>query len=100
MKTAIRNNATFPSPFTGKDPRKGWRVQLNYINCNEQRDRETGFGYFGARYGSRADDDVAQRRPDGGQVPEPFAVCLLCVESSEAGGSGRERIQRKNGRIC
>ena len=33
MKTAIRNNATFPSPFTGKE-----------------RDRETGFSYFGARY--------------------------------------------------
>ena len=33
MKTAIRNNATFPSPFTGKE-----------------RDEETGYGYFGARY--------------------------------------------------
>ncbi len=33
MKTAIRNNATFPSPFTGKE-----------------KDSETGYCYFGARY--------------------------------------------------
>ena len=36
--------------FTGNDPRKGWRIPLNEIKYNEQRDEETGFGYFGARY--------------------------------------------------
>lgn len=36
--------------FTGHDPRKGWRIPLNRIKYNEQRDEETGYGYFGARY--------------------------------------------------
>ena len=45
--------------FTGNDPRKGWRIPLNEIKYNEQRDEETGFGYLpqqvrqayhGARY--------------------------------------------------
>ena len=36
--------------FTGNDPRKGWRIPLNRIKYNEQRDEETGYGYFGARY--------------------------------------------------
>ena len=40
----------YPSPFTGKGPRKGWRTPLNRIKYSEQRDEETGFGYFGARY--------------------------------------------------
>lgn len=31
-------------------PRKGWRIPLNEIKYNEQRDEETGYGYFGARY--------------------------------------------------
>ena len=39
-----------PFTFTGKDPRKGWRTPLNQIKCSEQRDEETGYGYFGARY--------------------------------------------------
>lgn len=36
--------------FTGNAPRKGWRIPLNEIKYNEQRDEETGYGYFGARY--------------------------------------------------
>ena len=36
--------------FTDKGPRKGWRTPLNIINDSEQRDEETGYGYFGARY--------------------------------------------------
>ena len=36
--------------FTGNDPRMGWRIPLNEIKYNEQRDDETGYGYFGARY--------------------------------------------------
>lgn len=36
--------------FTGKGPRKGWRTPLNGIKYSEQRDEETGYGYFGARY--------------------------------------------------
>ena len=44
---------------TGHDPRKGWRIPLNEIKYNEQRDEETGYGYLprqarqayhGARY--------------------------------------------------
>ena len=44
---------------TGNDPRKGWRITLNRIKYNEQRDEETGYGYLphqarqahhGARY--------------------------------------------------
>ena len=49
----------YPSSFTGNDPRKGWRIPLNRIKYNEQRDEETGYGYLphqarqahhGARY--------------------------------------------------
>ena len=40
----------YPSYSPGKDPRKGWRIPLNEIKYNEQRDEETGYGYFGARY--------------------------------------------------
>ena len=36
--------------FTGDAPRKGKRIPLNIIRYNEQRDEETGYGYFGARY--------------------------------------------------
>ena len=39
---------TFPS--TGKAPRKGSRTPLNKNKYSEQRDEETGYGYFGARY--------------------------------------------------
>ncbi|MBQ3944273.1 MAG: RHS repeat-associated core domain-containing protein [Alphaproteobacteria bacterium] len=35
---------------TGKDPRKGWRTPLKNIKYSEQRDEETGYSYFGARY--------------------------------------------------
>ena len=36
--------------FTGNAPCKGKRIPLNTIKYNEQRDEETGYGYFGARY--------------------------------------------------
>ena len=36
--------------FTGNAPRKGKRIPLKTNKYNEQRDEETGFGYFGARY--------------------------------------------------
>ena len=42
------NDITFS--FTGKDPRKGTRTPQNHIKCSEQRDGETGYGYFGASY--------------------------------------------------
>ena len=38
------------SSFTGKGPRQGWRTPLSNIIYSEQRDEETGYGYFGARY--------------------------------------------------
>ena len=40
----------YPFVFTGNAPRKGNRAPLNQINCSEERDEETGYGYFGARY--------------------------------------------------
>ena len=39
-----------PASFTGKAPRKGSRTPLNKNKYSEQRDEETGYGYFGARY--------------------------------------------------
>ena len=42
--TQMHNN------FTGKAPRKGSRTPLNKNKYSEQRDEETGYGYFGARY--------------------------------------------------
>ena len=48
--TTYKSPLFFHSSSTGNDPRKGWRIPLNEIKYNEQRDEETGFGYFGARY--------------------------------------------------
>ena len=31
--------------FTGNDPRKGWRIPLNEIKYNEQRNEKTCYGY-------------------------------------------------------
>ncbi len=59
--------AGLPVDIHQQGPRKGWRIPLNKIKCNEQRDEEpskgnrapqnrikcseeTGYGYFGARY--------------------------------------------------
>ena len=39
-----------PFIFTGNDPRKGWRIPLDEIKYNEQKDYESGFHYYGARY--------------------------------------------------
>ena len=36
--------------FTGKAPREGNRTPMNKIKYSEERDPETGFSYFGARY--------------------------------------------------
>ncbi len=35
-----------PFVFTGNAPRKGNRTPLNQINCSEERDAETGYGYL------------------------------------------------------
>ena len=70
--------------FTGKDPREGWRTPQNKNKCSEQRDEETGFEY------ETAGETPAYQRPDGGQIPAHFTVCLLCLESVEAGGSRLE----------
>ena len=50
LKTRTKTVFLCPFVFTGNDPRKGWRIPLNEIKYNEQRDEETGYGYFGARY--------------------------------------------------
>ena len=39
-------NAVYPFVFTGNDPRKGWRIPLNIIRYNEQRDKETGYNEY------------------------------------------------------
>ena len=36
-------------------------------------------------YGPRAHDHVAQRRPDGRQIPVHLPICLLRVEPCQAG---------------
>lgn len=41
---------SFHFAFTGIDPRKGWRTPLDKNRYSEQRDEETGYGFFGARY--------------------------------------------------
>mgnify|MGYP002623809864 CR=1 FL=1 len=38
------------SAFTDNVPRKGKRIPLKTNKYNEQRDEETGYGYFGVRY--------------------------------------------------
>jgi len=48
--TASKNERVSAYVFTGNAPRKGKRIPLNEIKYNEQRDEETGYGYFGARY--------------------------------------------------
>ena len=42
-----RTKAVWSYPFvsTGNDPRKGWRIPLNEIKYNEQRNEETCYGY-------------------------------------------------------
>ena len=68
----------YPLPFTGNDPRKGWRIPLNEIKYNEQRDEETGYGYFGARY---MDHELMTMwlsvDPMAGKYPgiSPYAYC-------------------------
>ena len=71
--TQMHNN------FTGKDPRKGTRTPLNQIKCNEQRDEETGYGYFGARYMDHelmtmwlSVDPMADKYPS----ISPYAYCV------------------------
>ena len=119
-------------------------IQDSVAFTGKERDNETGYGYFGARYmdhelmtmwlsvdpmadkypsispyaycawnpvilidpegkenviyvvnlqgkNARVDVDVALRRPDGGQVSEHFAVCLLRLEPSEVGGMSRNK---------
>ena len=50
LQNRIQTMRFSPFLFTGKAPRKGKRIPLNEIKYNEQRDKETGYGYFGARY--------------------------------------------------
>ena len=99
LDTANQNHASitrfFVTTFTGNAPRKGKRIPLKTNKYNEQRDEETGYGYLPhqarqahhgvAVYGSRADDHVAERRPDGRQVPGHQPVRLLHLESREVG---------------
>ena len=40
----------YPFVFTGEVPCKEVRTPMNSITLSEERDEETGYGYFGARY--------------------------------------------------
>ena len=40
----------FRFTFTAKAPREGNRTPMNKIKYSEERDPETGYGYFGAHY--------------------------------------------------
>ena len=68
-----------PFVFTGNAPRKGNRAPLNQINCSEERDEETGYGYFGARYMDHelmtmwlSVDPMADKYPS----ISPYAYCV------------------------
>ena len=71
----IRN---YPYVSTGNDPRKGWRTPMNKTKYSEQRDEETGYGYFGARY---MEHELMTMRlsvyPLGDKYPSisPYAYC-------------------------
>ena len=67
-----------PHVSTGNAPRKGKRIPLNKIKNNEQRDEETGYGYFGARYMDHelmtmwlSVDPMAEKYPS----ISPYAYC-------------------------
>ena len=77
----------YRSDSTGNAPRKGKRAPLNQINCSEQRDEETGYGYLprqarqayhGARYMDHelmtmwlSVDPMAEKYPS----ISPYAYC-------------------------
>jgi len=75
IKNGIQNSIA----FTDKGPRKGWRTPLNIINDSEQRDEETGYGYFGARY---MDHELlssfisVDRYADKYPFISPYAYCI------------------------
>lgn len=48
--TSTKTRRVYPFVFTGEVPSKGNRVPMNIITSSEERDEETGYGYFGARY--------------------------------------------------
>ena len=50
MKTAHQQNTSARFTFTAKASREGNRTPMNKIKYSEERDPETGFSYFGARY--------------------------------------------------
>ena len=74
----IQTMRFYPFVFTGNAPRKGNRAPLNQINCSEERDEETGYGYFGARY---MDHELMTMwlsvDPMAGKYPSisPYAYC-------------------------
>ena len=76
--TSTKTRRIYPFVFIGNDPRKGWRIPLNEIKYNEQRDLETGLSYFGARYydadlltGWLSLDPLADKYPS----ISPYAYC-------------------------
>ena len=79
MKTVHRYNASARFTFTAKAPRKGNRTPTNKIKCSEERDPETDFSYFGARY---YDPDLStvwlSVDPMADKYPgiSPYAYCM------------------------
>ena len=45
-----RSTASWSCSFTGNAPREGNRTPMSSVKYSEDRDEETGYGYFGARY--------------------------------------------------
>ena len=57
----------YPFVFTGKDPRKGWRIPLDEIKYNEQRDeeKEMSGGHFASERGEEPRSDLKNKQRRG-----------------------------------
>ena len=77
-QSALKTYGFTPLFSPAMHPRKGNRAPLNQINCSKERDEETGFGYFGARY---MDHELMTMwlsvDPMAGKYPSisPYAYC-------------------------
>lgn len=95
---------------TGKGSSNGWRTPLNKTKYSEQRDEETGYSYFGARY---YDNDLSglflSVDPMSDKYPSisPYAYCawnpvkLVDPDGREIWikGSDGNEYQYKNGKL-
>ena len=101
ITNTLTNFARFT--FTAKEPREGNRTPVNKIKYSEERDPETGFSYFGARY---YDPDISALwlsvDPMADKYPgiSPYAYCtwnpVIMVDPN--GNDGRVVVSQINGK--